>query len=263
MRPTLQPPGIRRWRFPPALNFSHFLKKVPIQNLFQKLQYFPKPIVTAPFDRVLGGGCELTMRGSRIVAHAELYIGLVEVGVGVIPGWGGCKELVRRVITPAMQVPNADPLPSLQKVFEQIALAKVSSSAMEARAMGFLGTGDRIIMNKDQLLYEAKQTALELVREGYTPPARQKLYAAGRDAKAALNMAVYMMHQGLYASDHDAKIAGKLGNILCGGNLTAPTWVDEQYILDLEVEAFLSLVTEPKTMDRIQTMLTTGKPLRN
>jgi len=233
------------------------------QNLFQKIQYFPKPIVVAPFDRVLGGGCELTMRGARVVAHSELYIGLVEVGVGLIPGWGGCKEVVRRVISPVMQVQNADPLAPLQKAFEQIALAKVSTSAMEGRAMGYLSSADRIVMNKDLQLYEAKQTALELVRAGYTPPARQKLYAAGRDAKAALNMAVYMMHEGKYASDHDVKIATRLGHILCGGNLTAPAWVDEQYFLDLEVEAFLSLATEPKTMERIQHTLTTGKPLRN
>jgi 3-hydroxyacyl-CoA dehydrogenase len=180
-----------------------------------------------------------------------------------VPASGGCKELLRRIVNPVMQTPNADPLPSLQKVFEEIALAKVSSSAMQARDMGFLLPADRIVMNKRRLLAEAKREALNLIAEGYTPMPRPKIYAAGRDVKAALTTAVFMMQEGRYATEHEAGIARKLAHILCGGNLSAPTWVDEQYILDLEREAFISLAGEPKTLERIQHMLTTGKPLRN
>lgn len=233
------------------------------QNTLMAMRYSPKPIVTAPFNYAFGGGAETTMHGSRVVAHAELYIGLVEFGVGVIPAWGGTKEMVRRVISPAMLIQNADPLPPMQKAFEQIALAKVSTSAMEARTMGFLGGNDRIVMNKDHLLAEAKKTALQMVANGYSAPARAKLYAAGRDVRSALGMAVYTLREGRFASEHDAKIAKKLAHVMCGGDLTAPAWVDEQYFLDLEREAFLSLIGEPKTMERIQFMLQNNKPLRN
>ncbi len=232
------------------------------QDVCQMLRYHSKPVVTAPFGLALGGGAEFTMAGVRAVAHVELYIGQVELGVGLIPASGGCKELLRRLVNPVAQLPNGDVLPPLQKVFEQIALAKVSQSAMQARDMGFLLPGDRIVMNRDHLLAEAKRTALELA-SNYTPMPRPKIYAAGRDAKAALLTAVYMLQDAEYASEHDAKIARKLAHVLCGGDLTAPTWVDEQYILDLEREAFLSLATEPKTLERIQHMLTAGKPLRN
>ncbi len=233
------------------------------QDTFQTLRYFHKPIVTAPFGLALGGGAEVTMTGARVVAHAELYIGLVEMGVGIIPAWTGTKEMIRRIVNPVMQLPNGDPLPPLQKAFEQIALAKVSTSAMEARSMAFLTQADRIVMNRDRLLAEAKRTALELVAGGYTPMSRQKIYAAGRDAKAALMLAVYTLKEGHYATEHDARIANKLAHILCGGDLSAPTWVDEQYILDLEREAILSLAGEPKTLERMQHTLSTGKPLRN
>jgi 3-hydroxyacyl-CoA dehydrogenase len=151
----------------------------------------------------------------------------------------------------------------VQKALEQIALAKTSGSAMEARSMGFLTPADRIVMNRDHLLAEAKRTALDLVAGGYVPMARPKLYAAGRDVKAALQIGVYTLGQGRYATAHEVKIANKLAHILCGGDLSAPTWVDEQYFLDLEREAFMSLAGEPKTLERIQHMLTTNKPLRN
>ncbi|HLY25243.1 MAG TPA: 3-hydroxyacyl-CoA dehydrogenase/enoyl-CoA hydratase family protein [Aggregatilineales bacterium] len=233
------------------------------QDVMQMLRYHRKPIVTAPFGMALGGGAEISMTGARIVAHSELYIGLVEFGVGLIPAWTGTKEMMRRVINPVMQTPNGDALPPLQKIFEQVATAKVSTSAMNAREMGFLGSADRIIMNRDNLLADAKQSALELVEEGYVPMPRQRIWAAGRDAEAALKMAVFGLLDGKYASEHDAKIARKLAHVMCGGGVSAPGWVDEQYILDLEREAFLSLATEPKTLERIQYTLTTGKPLRN
>jgi 3-hydroxyacyl-CoA dehydrogenase len=233
------------------------------QDVMQAYRYSAKPVVTAPFGMALGGGAEFAMASVRTVAHAELYIGQVEIGVGLVPASGGCKELLRRVVNPVMQTPNGDPLPPMQKVFEAIGLAKVTTSAMQARELGFLSSADRIVMNRDHLLAEAKRTALELVNSAYTPMPRQKIYAAGRDVKAALTMAIFGLQDGRYASEHDAKIARKIAHILCGGDLTAPTWVDEQYILDLEREAFISLATEPKTLERIQHMLTVGKPLRN
>jgi len=235
-----------------------------LQGALMGFRYSPKPVVAAPFSMVLGGGAEVVMGSSAICAAAESYIGLVEVGAGVIPAGGGCKEMLRRVLSPVMQVPGANPLPFLQKIFEQIGLAKVATSAAEAREMGFLSPSDRIIMNKDHLLAEAKKMVLQMAAAGYRPPARTKcIWAAGRDALAALRAAIYGLVQGGYASEHDAKIANKLAYILCGGELTTPQWVDEQYILDLEREAFLSLCGEPKTHERIWALLQTGKPLRN
>ena len=233
------------------------------QQTAQRIRFSPKPVVAAPFDRTLGGGTEMSLAAARIVAHSELYMGLVELGVGLVPGWGGCKELLRRTVTPVMQTPNADPLPHLQKVFENIGLAKVSESAMQAREMGFLVSGDRIVMNRAHQIAEAKRTVLELAEAGYVAPQSAKIYAAGRDAKAALQVGVFMLRDGGYISDYDKHLADKLIHVLCGGNLTAPTFVDEQYILDLEREAILSLVTNPKTQERIGYMLQNGKPLRN
>ncbi|MHB8627590.1 MAG: 3-hydroxyacyl-CoA dehydrogenase/enoyl-CoA hydratase family protein [Aggregatilineales bacterium] len=233
------------------------------QDLMQRLRYATKPVVTAPFGQTLGGGAEFAMAGSRIVAHVELYAGLVELGVGLIPGSGGNKELLRRVVNPIMQAsPIADPLPHMQKVFEQIALAKVSDSAMTARDMGFLSVSDRIVMDRRRLIAEAKRTALEMA-PNFTPLPPQKIYAAGRDVRAALHMATFMMRDAGYISDYDHKLANTLANVLCGGELSAPGWVDEQYMLDLEREAFVRLAGEPKTLERISHFLQTGKPLRN
>lgn len=233
------------------------------QELMQTLRACPKPVVTAPFGMALGGGAEITMAGTRVVAHAELYIGLVEFGVGLIPAWTGAKEMLRRSINPVMAVPNADVLPHLQKVFEQVALAKVSESARQAHGMGFLGPADRIVLNGDHLLAEAKRAALELAAGGYVPTLPGKIWAAGRDALAALRLAVWQMREGGYASAHDATIANRLATVLTGGDLSEPGWVPEKYILDLEREAFLSLAGEPKTQERIWYMLQNGKPLRN
>ncbi|GAB4569117.1 MAG: 3-hydroxyacyl-CoA dehydrogenase/enoyl-CoA hydratase family protein [Anaerolineae bacterium] len=233
------------------------------QQIMQALRYAPKPVITAPFGMALGGGAEITMACTGSVAHAELYIGLVEFGVGLIPAWTGTKEMLRRVVSPVMETPNADVLPHLQKAFEQIALAKVSESAMQAREMGFLGPADRIVLNRDHLLAEAKRLALEQVAAGYRPMRPQKVWAAGRDALAALRLAVWQMVDAGYASEHDGKIANKLAYILTGGDLSAPGWVDEQYILDLEREAFVSLAGEPKSQERIWYMLQNNKPLRN
>jgi 3-hydroxyacyl-CoA dehydrogenase len=234
-----------------------------LQALTQAMRYASKPVVTAPFNMALGGGAEVFMAGAKTVAHAELYAGLVEIGVGLIPAGGGCKELLRRVVNPVMaSSPNADVIPHLQKVFEQIATAKVSTSAMEARDMGFLSPDDKIVMNRSHLLGEAKRAARELAT-GYQPKQPGKIYAAGRDVHAALLLGIEGFREAGYATDYDAHISKKLAYVLTGGALSEPQWVSEQYILDLEREAFLSLVAEPKTMERIGHMLQTNKPLRD
>jgi 3-hydroxyacyl-CoA dehydrogenase len=235
-----------------------------LQNFLMAVRYSPKPVVTAPYQYTLGGGCEVAMAGARVCAHAESYVGLVEVGMGLIPAGGGCKEMLRRVVSPAMQTPNTDPLPFLQRVFETIGLGKVATSAEEAKQMGFFAPSDRVVLNRDQLIAEAKRTVLEMVTQGYRPPARGKIiYAAGERMLAALRVALHMMIEGKYASEHDGVVGRNLAYILCGGNLTSPTWVDEQYILDLEREMFISLCGEQKTRDRISHFLNTGKILRN
>lgn len=234
-----------------------------LQDFTMRLRYSRKPIVTAPFGYTLGGGCEVTMAGARIVAHAETYAGLVEVGIGVIPAGGGCKEMLRRVVAPALQTPNADALPFLQRVFETVGTAKVATSAAEAKQLGFFGDDTRIVMNRDQLVAAAKQTVLNMVAENYQAPTRAKIYAAGARALAAMRIAIYSMVSGKYISEYDALIGDKLAQVLCGGALTAPAWVDEQYILDLEREAFISLCGQEKTRERISHFMNTGKPLRN
>ncbi|HEY0602568.1 MAG TPA: 3-hydroxyacyl-CoA dehydrogenase/enoyl-CoA hydratase family protein [Herpetosiphonaceae bacterium] len=235
-----------------------------LQDLLMAFRLARKPVVTAPFKRVLGGGTEISMSSARIVAAAETYMGLVEFGVGLIPAGGGCKELLRRKIAPHV-ASGADLLPYLQQVFEAIAFAKVSESGYQARAIGFLDDSDPIVMNDDYLIGYAKQVALDLAEVGYTPPAANAtpIYALGRRGKAAMLMAVEQMRWGGFISEHDALIAKKLAHVLAGGDLSAPQWVSEQYILDLEREAFVSLMGEPKTQERIAHMLQTGKPLRN
>jgi 3-hydroxyacyl-CoA dehydrogenase len=233
------------------------------QDFTQAARYASKPVVVAPHNMALGGGAEFMMAGARIVAHMELYAGLVEVGVGVIPAYGGCKEMLRRVVNPVMAShPNADVLPHLQKVFEQIATAKVSGSAKEAREIGFLTPCDRIVLNRSHLLGEAKREALHMA-DGYLPLRAGKIYAAGRDAYAALLTGIEGFRDSGFASDYDAVIARKLAYVLTGGAISEPGWVDEQVILDLEREAFLSLLGEAKTMERIGHMLQFNKPLRN
>jgi 3-hydroxyacyl-CoA dehydrogenase len=234
------------------------------QQATQMLRYASKPVVTAPFGMTLGGGSEFAMSGWRAVAHAETYFGLVEMGVGLIPGWGGCKELIRRNINPVMEAsPNANVLPHLQKVFETIGTAKVSVSAMEGRQLGFLSEKDRIVMNRDHLLAEAKAEALALVATGATNPGPGMVWAAGRDALALLNVGVWQLHESGLASEYDMFLGKKLAYILTGGDLSAPQWVSEQYILDLERQTIAELFQQPQTQERISHMLTTGKPLRN
>lgn len=233
-----------------------------LQKLTFDLHYASKPVVTAPHQRVLGGGVEMALAGWASVADHETYMGLVEVGVGLIPAGGGCMELLRRRVNPVMRTENADVLPVLQDVFTQIATAQVGTSAWEARKLGYLRDTDTINMNSDRRLLVAKQKALELAASGIRPEP-EKIYAAGRDVQTALKLGIKGFVWGNYATEHDGVISRKLANVLCGGNLSAPTWVDPWYILDLEREAFLSLLGEQKTLDRIQFMLQNGKPLRN
>jgi 3-hydroxyacyl-CoA dehydrogenase len=202
------------------------------------------------------------MHGDRARASAESYIGLVEVGVGLIPGGGGVKELVLRAVEDAL--PDEDLFPRIKKVSETIAMAKVSSSAFEAREIGFLRDSDPITMNRDRLIEDAKQTALAMVREGYVEPRpRTDIPVLGEPALSTIKLAVHMMVRGGFISEYDAHVATKLAYIITGGDLSRKTLVSEQYLLDLEREAFVSLCGERKTQERIQHMLKTGKPLRN
>jgi 3-hydroxyacyl-CoA dehydrogenase len=205
------------------------------------------------------------MAAARIVAASETYMGQVEVGVGLVPAAGGCKELIRRVVSPVMKrTPNADPLPFVQNVLQTIGMGRVSTSAEEARSMGFLTASDRVVMNRDHLIAEAKREVIEMAAAGYAPPPRERsCYAAGRDVYAALRAGIFQMHQGAYISDYDASLSARLAAILCGRELSSGQWVDEQFFLDREREAFVALCAEPKTIERIQAMLSTGKPLRN
>lgn len=234
------------------------------QDTFLAMRTAPKPVVAAPYQLVLGGGVESCLASDRIIAHAETYMGLVEVGVGIVPGWGGCKEMVRRRISPHMHATNVNPMPWLRQVFETIGFAKVSESAAQARELGYLAESDRIVMNRDHQLAEAKREVLSLLEGGYQPPVVQgNVYAAGADVLASVRIEVYSLRQGGYLSEHDALIANKLGAVLCGGDLSEPAWMDEQYFLDLERETVLSLAGTPKTQDRVVAMLQSGKPLRN
>ena len=204
------------------------------------------------------------MGADRIVAHAELYMGQVEVGVGLIPAGGGCKELIRRQVNPHMHAQNINPGPYLQQIFELVGFGKVSTSAEEARQMGFLVDVDRIIMNYDSLLAEAKEEVLYMADAGYTPPnVTGTIYAAGRDQLATMRVGIYLLREAGHISAYDATIADSLAYVLCGGELSQPAWMDEQYFLDLEREAFKTLAGYPKTQERIWYMLQNGKPLRN
>lgn len=234
-----------------------------LQDVNMRMRYFPKPVVVAPAGMALGGGCEITMHGSRVVAASETYIGLVELGAGVIPAGGGTKEMVRRIVNPAMRTPDVEVLPFLQQVFIQIGQAKVATSAEEARQFKILGPQDRVVMHRDYLLSEAKKEVLHLAGSGYKAPAPELIYAAGRDALAAVQIGAWSFKEGKYITEYEGIIAGKLAQVMTGGDISRAAWVPEQYILDLEREAFLSLCGQPKTQERMWALLNTGKPLRN
>ncbi|HFC12063.1 MAG TPA: 3-hydroxyacyl-CoA dehydrogenase/enoyl-CoA hydratase family protein, partial [Anaerolineae bacterium] len=234
-----------------------------LQQLTMRMKHAPKPVVTAPHQRVLGGGVEMTMAGWASVADHETYMGLVEVGVGVIPAGGGLKELLERKINPVMETKNSDVLPVMQDVFVNVATAKVGTSAWEDRALGYLRDDDVINFGSEYRLGKAKALARQLADSGAHAPEIKKVYAAGKALYYTLLMGLKSFQWGNYASEHDVLVGKKLAWALCGGDLSAGTWVDPWHILDLEREGFLSLCGEKKTQERIMHMLQTGKPLRN
>ena len=231
------------------------------QRLVTSLRQMPFPVVVAPFGLTLGGGAEMTLHASRVQAHAELYIGLVEVGVGLIPAGGGTKELLFRFSEEIAAYDEADPFEAVKRAFKMIAMATTSTSALDARKLGILRDGDRVSMNRDHLLGDAKARVIELARDYVAPPPR-RIRALGREATGNLEYAIWAMHEGGQASDHDVRIGRALARVLAGGD-GPPREVSEQDILDLEREAFLSLLGTKETQQRIEHMLKTGKPLRN
>jgi 3-hydroxyacyl-CoA dehydrogenase len=244
------------------------------QGMTQAIKFSPKPVVSAPFGLCLGGGTEISLHAAARQPHAELYTGLVEIGVGLLPGGGGCKEMLLRAVDSAASgrgkssgealAGSVEMMEAMKKAFETIATAKVATSAHEARGFGFLCDSDRITMNRERVLSDAKVRALELVRAGYEPPVpRTDIPAPGENLLAALKLGVHLMHQGGFITDYEVKLGGKIAEVLCGGHVTPGTPVSEQYILDLEREGFKSLCGEKKTQERIQYTLKTGKTLRN
>jgi len=239
------------------------------QGMTQAIKFSAKPVVAAAFGLTLGGGTEISLHAAARQPHAELYTGLVEVGVGLLPGAGGCKEMLLRAVDSAASIrpdgrrESVELMEAMKKAFETIATAKVATSATEARGLGFLSSSDRISMNRERVLSDAKARALELAR-GYEPPImRTDIPAPGENILAALKMGVYLMRQGDYITDYEVKLGNKIAEILCGGNVSPGTPISEQYLLDLEREGFKSLCGEKKTQERIQYTLKTGKTLRN
>ncbi|ANY73416.1 3-hydroxyacyl-CoA dehydrogenase [Paenibacillus ihbetae] len=231
------------------------------QGSMMKLKRLEKPVVAAPHRMTLGGGVEACLPADRMIFSAETYFGLVETGVGLIPAGGGCKELAL-LASSRYPDPGSDPQPEINRMFEMVAMAKTSTSGHEAVQMYGRGA-DTVVMNQDYRIYEAKQAVLELDRAGYVPPQPGKARVVGRDGRAVLQMGAIDMKRGGYISDHDLLIAKKLAHILTGGDVPAGTVVSEEHLLDLEREAFLSLLGETKTQQRMQHMLAKGKPLRN
>ena len=242
-----------------------------LQNSFMRLKYMDKPVVAAPAGMALGGGCEICLASDRVRYAAETYMGLVEAGVGLIPAGGGTKELLIRNTEHLFDVPaggiyqkQIEMLPFIAKAFETIALAKISSSGPEAASLGYLRRTDRMTANRDFLLSDAKKTVVAMNLEGYkAPKPLNNIRVPGKDTLAMLKLAIWTMHEQGYATDYDVTVAEKIAYVLCGGEVFADTRVTEQYLLDLEREAFLSLCGNKKTQERIQHMLMTGKPLRN
>ena len=240
------------------------------QNMTQAIKFSPKPVVVGAFGLCLGGGTEISLHAPARQPHAELYTGLVEVGVGLLPGGGGCKEMLLRAVDSAASIrkdgrgESVELMEAMKKAFEIIATARVATSAHEARGLGFLSPADDITMNRERVLTDCKAKALEMVRAGYEPPQpRKDIPAPGENVLATLKMGVYLMRQGDYITDYEVKLGNKIAEVLCGGNVTPGTPVSEQYVLDLEREGFKSLCGEKKTQERIQYTLKTGKTLRN
>jgi 3-hydroxyacyl-CoA dehydrogenase len=232
------------------------------QNTLMRARYSAVPVVVAPHGMSLGGGCELTLHADRVQAIAETYIGLVEVGVGLLPGGGGTKEMTLRV---SERAESGDvEFNALQNAFMNIATAKVATSAHEAQDMHILRLQDGISINASRQLTDAKLAAVELAEAGYTMPVQKtNVKVQGRGGQALFLTGIHGMRMGNYITDHDVLIAKKIAHVMCGGDLTSPAEVSEKYLLDLEREAFLSLLGERKTLERIEAILNGKKPLRN
>ena len=246
------------------------------QRMTAAIKFCPRPVVAAPFGMCLGGGAEISLHAPRRQPHAELYMGLVESGVGLVPGGGGTKEMalhatdaaralsgIDPTATPARFALSADLQDALQRRFETVAMAKVSTSAAEARGLDLLAASDQISVNRERLLMDAREAAIYLAEGGYAAPAPRTVPVPGEAVLPTLKLGVHLMRKAEYISDHDVKIGNHIARILCGGSLTPGSLVSEQYLLDLEREAFLSLCGERKTQERIAYTLQTGKPLRN
>jgi 3-hydroxyacyl-CoA dehydrogenase len=231
------------------------------QAAYKAVKFAPFPVVGAPSGMALGGGCEILLHCAAVQAHAETYMGLVEVGVGLVPGWGGCKEMLLRW-QPGPKDPKG-PMPPVAQAFETISLAKVAKSAAEAKELRFLRPTDAITMNRDRLLYDAKQRALQLLAEGYKPPEPKEIRLPGPTGKAALELAVDGFHKQGKALDHDVTVSTALAEVLSGGATDFTVPITEDQIQKLEKKAFLGLLHTGPTLARMEHMLTTGKPLRN
>ena len=226
------------------------------QRATQAIRYNPKPVVVAPFALTLGGGCEIALAGARVQAAAETYMGLVEVGAGLIPAGGGTTEMLRRASS------DSNGPRRVREVFENVGMAKVSTSAEDARRLLYLRPEDAITMNSDRLIHDAKAEVLRLAQR-FRPPVPPQIPVFGEPLGAELKLGIHLMHQAGYITEHEAHIARKLAHVLCGGDITRPSTAPEQYFLDLEREAFKSLCGEPKTLARMEHLLKKGKVLRN
>ncbi|MGD9366873.1 MAG: 3-hydroxyacyl-CoA dehydrogenase NAD-binding domain-containing protein [Desulfobacteraceae bacterium] len=239
-----------------------FLKRA--QNGIQRARYASFPVVAAPFGLALGGGCEVCLGADRIVAHAELYMGLVEIGVGLLPAGGGCTNLWRKFVQSLPEaVTDADLGKFFVPTFMNIAMAKISTSAADARANGFLAPRDRIVFNRDYLIGEAKKEVLAMVAAGYTPPVKRPLPVFGEAGQGMIDAELYNMQSARFVSEHDAFLAGRIAHVLSGGEVRTHSSVDEDVLLTLERRAFIDFLKQEKTVARIDHMLKTGKPLRN
>lgn len=235
-----------------------------LQYTLQKVKYSPFPVVAAPYGLALGGGCEVCLASNRIVAHAELYMGLVEIGVGLIPAGGGCMNLWKKFITTIPgPVTDVDLAKFFVPVFMNIGMAKFSSSAADARANGFLGPEDRIVFNRDYLVGEAKKEVLKMSDEGWAPPVKRKLMVFGESAQGMINAELFNMESARFVSEYDVFLAKRIAYVIGGGDVRVNSMIDEDIILELEREAFMEFLKEEKTLARIEHMLKTGKPLRN
>ena len=231
------------------------------QETTQALKYSTIPTVAAVDGMALGGGCEFIMHCDRAVASLESYIGLVEAGVGLLPGGGGCKEFALRAV---MDAKGGNTFPFLQKYFEAVAMAQVGKSAEHAKEIGYLRGCDKVVMNRFELLHVAKAEVRALAEAGYRPPLKAaNIPVAGKSAVATFKMAMTNMLEGGFISEHDYLIGSKIAHVLCGGDIEPGSLVDEQWFLDLEREAFIELLSTEKTQARIEYTLKTGKPLRN